>query len=241
MPVEKTHFSWSAAFNITISKNRLADFPALASSSYASRYRVGEPLNLLLGYRFLGVHPTTGVYDYEDVNGDGRLTSADYLPFGSTDPEFYGGFSNTLKWRSWSLDVLFQFVKAKNFHQFYRNINVPGSRNNQPVDLLAHWQKPGDQFLYQRYSTTIGTPAYLAANNLLNSSAVLTDASFVRCKNISLAYSFSSSRLKAACRLFIQAQNPFLISTYQGADPEVGSYQTLPPLRIITGGFSLQF
>jgi TonB-dependent starch-binding outer membrane protein SusC len=239
--IQAKNVTWITTLNFTRSRNRLEEFPGLASSSYSSRYRIGQPLNLLLGYEGLGVDPATGLYVFRDVNNDGKLSSADYTVGGTTDPAFYGGINNQFAFRNWTFSIHLQFVKAKNYHQIYRNINVPGNMNNVPVDLLNHWRKPGDRAPYQLVSAAFGSPAFSAAGYLLNSSTALTDASFIRGKNLSLSYDLPTAGKRFRARLFLEAQNLFVITGYQGADPEVGNYQSLPPLKVITAGFTFNF
>ena len=101
------------------------------------------------------------------------------------------------------------------------------------------------------------TNVYLAAqqpyNDILNSSTVTTDnawrmsefienASFLRCDNITLGYTFDESKIKA--RIFATVSNPFVISGYRGLDPEVngGIDNNMYPRSMNTVlGVSLQF
>lgn len=69
------NFNWTTSFNLTVAKNKLLSFPNLASSTYSQQYRVGQPLNIQLLYKFNGVNPQTGIYQFEDLNKDGLLTS----------------------------------------------------------------------------------------------------------------------------------------------------------------------
>jgi hypothetical protein len=77
------------------------------------------------------------------------------------------------------------------------------------------------------------------------SSAVLTNASFVRLKNLALYYSLPeklSKKMKfESCRFYLQSQNLLTITKYVGADPENQSLQALPPLRVFTIGINMNF
>ena len=77
-----------------------------------------------------------------------------------------------------------------------------------------------------------------------NSDYLISDASFIRLKNLALSYSFprkwqQKAKLQAA-RIYLQAQNLFTITSYRGLDPETQGL-SLPPLRMITGGFQVAF
>ena len=90
-------------------------------------------------------------------------------------------------------------------------------------------------------------------NAILNSQTVTTDnawrmsefienASFLRCDNITLGYTFDESKVKA--RVFATVSNPFVISGYRGLDPEVASgidNNMYPRSMTTVLGVSLQF
>ncbi|MDI3321376.1 SusC/RagA family TonB-linked outer membrane protein [Pinibacter soli] len=243
--IRKGGFDWKTAFNISITRNRLDQFPGLASSTSATRYEIGQPLNLKRGYQFLGVDPATGVYKFNDLNKDGLINTADYITIGTTDPVFYGGLLNTFHYKNWQLDVHLQFTKQKGNDPVYNSLIKPGTMTNQPDLLLQRWQQAGDLQPYQQYTQTSTSNAGKATALVTKSSATLTDASFVRLKNIALQYSLGNtvvSRLKlASAQLFVQAQNLATITKYKGLDPESQSTLTLPPLFTVAAGIKLIF
>src|SRR5690606_8141357 len=75
--VQTAAFHWTTNFNVSASKNELVSFPDLAGSTYKNQYVIGEPLNIRKVYHYLGLNAETGLYTFEDVNGDGSLTAAD--------------------------------------------------------------------------------------------------------------------------------------------------------------------
>ncbi len=76
--IENSIFSWSTSFNMTIPKNKLVEFPDLEESDqFADILVVGEPLSIRKTYHYLGVNSETGLYEFEDVNGDGTLDHSD--------------------------------------------------------------------------------------------------------------------------------------------------------------------
>lgn len=243
--VRRKAFDWKTSFNITISRNSLDKFPGLAQSSYATQYVLGQPLNLKTGYQFLGVDPQTGVYSFNDINKDGIYDSKDYVVIGTTDPKFYGGFLNTFHYKNWQLDIHFQFVKQQGIDPVYSNSTAPGMRNNQPLLLTDRWQIPGDYKPYQQYTQDVVSLAAQSMSKVARSSAVLTDASFVRLKNVSLQYSLNdhlAKRLNAGtAQVFVQAQNLLTFTRYKGLDPEGQSISSLPPLFTIAAGIKINF
>ncbi|RKS92668.1 TonB-linked SusC/RagA family outer membrane protein [Flavobacterium limicola] len=239
---QKKNFGWSTNFNISILNNKLLRFPDLESSTYSNKYVIGSPLNIVKVYHFTGLDPATGLYQFEDFNGDGQLSAKDdkqYLI--DLNPEFYGGLQNQLHYKGIQLDFLFQFVKQLNYNSA-STLGLPGSRNNQTTDVLARWQNPGDTGPFQQYSTGANAAVANAYTKYRDSDATITDASYIRLKNVALSYQLPPSWLKGVeCKLNIQAQNVLTLTSYRGADPEFKTRGVLPPLKIITTGIEFIF
>lgn len=239
-------FSWNSSITITVSRNKLLEFPGLAVSSYASTYTIGKSVNARYVYKYLGVEPSIGIYQFADVDNNGILNKVDKTKLINTDPSFYGGLRNTISLKGFLLDFIFEFKKQLGLN-YLSTLGVPGYRYvNQPALVLDRWQKPGDRAEVQKFTATTTSSAYqVATNGLLNSDAVYSDASFVRCKNISITYKLSSGTLQKMkmddVSIFFQAQNPFVITRYKGPDPENQTTTFLPPLKTFTAGCQVNF
>ncbi len=243
------NFNWSTAINLTIPRNKLIAFPDLASSTYATIFRIGHPTSVKLLYHLLGTDPATGEYIVADANGKPTTTpdySTDRTILTNTLPKYYGGVQNSIQYKGIQLDVLFQFVKQIGPNILFANnpyapippgAFIPGY-SNQPLTVLDRWQKPGDQTRIQRYS--IG---YLSADKALASDAAYTDASFIRLKNLSLSWQIPDKWKQRIhlqhCRIYLQGQNLLTITNYQGLDPESMTISSLPPLKILTLGLQI--
>jgi TonB-dependent starch-binding outer membrane protein SusC len=242
--IQGNSLTWKSVFNLTVAKNRLIEFPGLATSSYTQRYLIDKPLNAYIGARFAGVDPATGVYQFFDKDKSLTFspTTADYVYAGTTDPKFYGGFQNAIKYKGWELSFLLEFRKQMGLHPVYSAPSLVGDAINRPSAVLDRWQSPGQLKPYQRFTQT-----FRAAGNaiypLFNSNAVLTDASFIRMKNVAMSYSVPSTKLSkykiTNIELFVQAQNLFVITDYKGPDPETQRVRSLPPIRRIVTGIKL--
>ena len=239
---QRKNFGWSSNFNISVLKNKLLRFPDLASSTYANQYVIGEPLNIVKVYNYTGLNSVTGLYEFEDFNGDGLFSAKDdrqYLV--DLNPEFYGGLQNQLNYKGIQLDFLFQFVKQLNYNSA-SSLGLPGSRNNQTTNVLDRWQNPGDLGPFQQNSTGVNTAVSSAFTRYRDSNATISDASYVRLKNVSLSYTLPSYWLKGVtCQINLQAQNLLTFTSYKGADPEFRTRGVLPPLKIITTGVQLTY
>jgi len=237
--LKNNDFSWISNFNITISRNKLIKFPDLESSTYANQYVIGQPLNIQKVYHYTGVDPQTGVYTFEDVNGDGIISGIeDKTTLRDFNPKYFGGFQNQLKYKNWQLDFLFQFVKQINYNStlFF---GVLGSQSNQPTAVLNHWQQAGDIAPYPIYTDGNNSAAVDAYYKYFESDGAISDASFVRLKNISLSYNIPLKDIQ--CMVFFEGQNVLTFTKYDGADPEFKSAGYLPPLRILSAGVKFSF
>jgi len=240
-PKMSQNFEWKTSINLSIPRNRLIAFPGLSSTSYASSYVIGQPLNVIYGFRFLGVDSSTGIYSFEDLNKDGTLNINDYQVLGHTSPIFFGGLNNGFTYKNWSLDFLFQFVSQKGLNYNYSS-SYAGGIANRTTALLDRWQRPGDIASFQKYSQGTG-PASSAALRLSNSNAAYTDASFVRLKTVSIGYSVSKMYLNKlnieSASVYLRAQNLLTLTKFSGADPETQNQQVLPPLRMVVVGINV--
>jgi hypothetical protein len=233
-------FTWKASFNISFPKNKLVSFPGLENSAYAYQYVIGQPLRISKLYNLKGVDPLTGIYQFFDSGGKTTFNPA--YPQDATNiidyaPKYYGGFFNSFQWNHWQLDIFLQFTKQTGSLSLPNY--APGQLSNQSTAVLAHWQKPGEQTNTQKFTAIYGD-TYNAYSNAYSALSV-ADASFLRLKNLSLSYMFTSAFLTGihlnSLRVYIQAQNLFTITSYKGLDPETQG--ALPPIKLITAGIQL--
>lgn len=241
--VRSTRLMWTSSLNLSIPKNKLVSFPRLEESpEYANRLVVGKPVTIKKVYRTEGVDPLTGLYQFLDQNEDGILNEADRIGTKFVGQEFYGGLNNRFSYKGFELDILIQFVRQQGGN-YISHFGPPGGTHNQPLWVLERWQKEGDVANIQRY-TNGGLASSLYVNQLTASDRSVSDASFVRLKNISLSYSLPQQLTTKLgiqmVQFFLQGQNLLTLTNYQGLDPEILS-NTLPPLRIIAVGVNIKF
>lgn len=238
--VQKDSFGWTTNFNLTVPKNKLIAFPGLASSTYSNQYVIGESINIKKLYHFTGVNPQTGVYEFADVNGDGQMTIADAQTVRDFSPMYYGGLQNQLRYKNFQLDFLFQFVKQLNWNAATQ-YSAPGAFGNQPASVVGGWQQAGDIATHQIYTTGLNSDAVNAYGRYATSDGAVSDASYIRLKNVALSYTVPSYVKGLQCKLTLQGQNLLLITPYKDGDPEFRSFNYLPPLRIISLGAEFKF
>ncbi|MFV8339369.1 SusC/RagA family TonB-linked outer membrane protein [Flavobacterium sp. LB3P21] len=228
---QRKDFEWTTNFNISASRNKLVSYPGLESSTNANRYVVGQPINIVKVYNYTGMNPTTGVYEFEDVNGDGVITSiGDRTQIADLSPDFFGGFQNNFKYKNLQLDFLFQFVKQESFGP---TLGVPGT----PVNQLASVSNTDGQ---QPFTSGVNGDIINAYYRYALSTGNIEDASYVRLKNISLTYDLPLKMSKGVrCQLYLQGQNLLTFTNYSNGDPEFKFSNFLPPLKVYSAGVKL--
>lgn len=231
-PIRMANFRWDIAFNVSLNRNKLIDFPGLEDSPYASMYRVGESLSVRRFFSFKGVNSDNGKYEISDVNGDGFYDDKDLHFSGSLDPQYYGGLSNTVQFRRFELSLFFQFAKQNRIRY---DTGVPGTARNMPSYVLDRWRKEGDHSSVARFTRNYSEQLFRQLY-LNGSDYSIEDGSFIRLRTLSLSYStsFSKHRPGQQLRFFIQGQNLWTTSSCDCLDPETGV--SLPPLKMITLG-----
>lgn len=239
-------FEWSSTVLFTRERNKLLSYPGLSTSSSANAFVIGEPINLVKAYRFAGVNPQTGIYQFYAANGSivTNPSAADKTAIINVNPDFYGSLQNRLRYKQFTLDFLFRFIKQTGKSAFGQMGSLPAgivSNSNFNTIVLNRWQKPGDVTDIQRYGTNFNL--LTSQGYAIQSDHAYGDASYIRLQNLSFAYQFPQSLLKRIhlqnLQLYIQGDNLLTISKYGAIDPESQSYLSLPPLRTITTGLRL--
>lgn len=245
--IQGKHFNWSTDFNISTSKNKLIAFPGLETSSYANNLIIGEPVSgLVKAYRFAGLNATTGLYEFFDIHGnttnDPGFGNENRTQLINTNPVFFGGMGNTVRYKQFELSLFVQFVKQRNQNYLYTAF-TGFSPQNQLTVAMDRWRAPGDRAAFQKVSrdfAVLNTAFYRA-----ESDASYIDASFARLKNMSLSYRLKDALLKKvglkSFSLFVQGQNLLTVTNYPAVDPETRTKNSLPPMRVFTFGLNAGF
>jgi hypothetical protein len=209
----------------------------------------GEPIGTFWGLNFLGVDPATGNAIYQDRNLDGAITNQDAMVIGNAQPKLFGGITNTLYYKGFDCSIFFQFSVGNKVLNFSKAtfVNMGADiENNQSVEALRRWQKPGDITDVPRYE--LGSTL-----NNLHSNRLLEDGSYLRLKNLSLGYNFpariTNTLMLQQLRLYVTATNIWTYTKYTGSDPEVSTldgstnaqgidFFTLPQVKTLSIGLN---
>ncbi|MBC6112587.1 TonB-dependent receptor [Pedobacter sp. CCM 8938] len=248
-------FSWKTSANFTFTDNKIVEFPNLDKSFYSTSYVVGESVNLIRLYHYLGVNPTNGTAMFEDKDGNGVINTNDRYVADLGTP-FFGGFNNTFTYKGFELGIFFQFNHRFGVTQILNT--RPGALVNQNGFWLDRWTPTNTASNIPGASATAGTPIYTSYNNYTSSDAVYGDASYLKLRSVNLSYSLPAEWLKhvkmSSCSVFVQGQNLYTWAknkyildtetTVQGGPSGLGTGtigQVLPPLRTIVFGVNCSF
>ncbi len=213
--------------------------------------RVGQPINALYGFIYAGVNSGNGNPLYQKADGtliqsniagngynvsngknDPALGAAatldgatDRVVLGNVLPTYFGGFTNTLAYKGFNLDVFFRYSGGNVIYNLTRQetLLTQGFQNNG-VEVLRRWQKAGD--------ITDVPKVWIGKNNQVNNQSVaisrfVEKGDYVRLQNVVLSYQFNSQKMEArskgvvkSLRFFAQGQNLWLKTDYTGIDPD---------------------
>lgn len=235
--IELKDFSWNLNFNAGYNRNKITELyngvTEYERANTNTKLVVGHPLGEFYLNRFAGVNPANGDALWYDKDGEltNEFRAEDKVMTGKS---FYapwqGGFGTALRYRRLSLSAQFSWVADRwmiNNDRYFDESNGRFATYNQSSRLLERWKEPGDVTDIPRHGI------YTEFD-----SRLLEDASFLRLKNLMLAYDFSHFRL------YIQGQNLLTFTKFSGLDPEGASniYSAQYPMaRQYTLGLELKF
>ncbi len=251
----KSTFNWTTSFNISTYKNEVTRLvaPVPPGQRTLGRLAVGAPFGQFYGRRYMGVDPATGdaLYMLADGSTTNNYNAAVDTVLGDPNPDFYGGWNNRFSYKGFDLDIQCQFVSGNDIYNiagFFQSVNGDYF-DNQTVDQMNYWKKPGDV-------TNIPQPRLYEGNGAGKSSRWVQDGSYFRVKSINLGYNIPRKALQRFkidnARIYVAAQNLFTFTKYNGYDPEVNAtyvgnlnlghdFYTPPQARTITFGINLGF
>ena len=264
-----SNWSYNLRANLTLTKNKIV-YAAEAENVPAAFRVVGHPIGSYYGYKATGIikdDATLKAYNkatsfpvslgdimYEDVNNDGKVDNADrqWLTGGSI-PEVVYGIYGGINFKGIELNFLFQ--GATRVHQQLTNNAGFAFFNGGRVtsEWLDRWTPDNPNAKYPRLSTnaTATTNNYQVpagpAYGLGGNSFWIEDASYLRLKNIELAYTFAPAFLSkigaSQLRIYATGQNLITFSKLHNVDPEntdTGGWY-YPVQTVYNFGLNIQF
>ena len=218
-------FKWVSDFNISFNRNEVVALNDTSDIGNGNQViRVGEPVRSWYLREWAGVNPADGTPLWRDSEGGvtGTWGSAPREIVGNAEPDFLGGWTNTISYGGLSFSAFFYFVQG---HEVYLSsttfIDSDGRRFgwNHIKEAADRWRQPGD--ISERPQALVG-----GNNNATSGSTrYLDDGSYIRLRNATLAYNLPLRWIDkiglTGVRVYAQGQNLITITDFRGYDPEL--------------------
>ena len=225
----KGDFTWDTDLNLAHNTNKLLKlYNGIQKNMGETVWKEGYDIHTYNLVRWAGVDPRDGAPLWYDVNGNiTRVYSTNNrVPYKNSTPLFNGGLTNTLSYKDFSLRFMFNYsVGGYGFTSFGRSSNSDGLNimtENQSIDQLNRWQKPGDLALNPKPIWGVST------QSVMNSTRYLYNKTSVRLQNLVFTYKIPQVVLKSVglheCSLSFIGDNLWVWTPYSGKDHN--SYKT---------------
>jgi TonB-linked SusC/RagA family outer membrane protein len=259
--ITKGEFKWNSSLNVSKNKNKINKLDGEQTiipgndGRFLNSLLVGESIGVFYGPKFAGADPNNGDALY--YLQDGKTTTNNYnsagnFVVGNPNPDWIAGLSNTFSYKGIDLSVLFQGVFGNQIMNGAGAFMTAGFDwfDNQTRDQLNRWRKPGD-------ITQVPELRFSMGNGIGASSRYVEDGSYIRLKNITLAYNLPSSILNKikirSARIYMTGVNLATFTDYTGWDPEVNTdyragnrnqgsdFYAAPQIKSLVFGINLGF
>lgn len=255
--IKAKDFSWTTNFNISFNKSTLVSFPTIANTAYINYMVVGQEMSTIYARKYIGISADTKMPLFLDANNNGSTSLnesgladnglGDYVAVGKSNPDFFGGMNNSLSYKDFQLDFLFQFTgkSSKYSIDYYTGIAPPGYNAINMSSYAYDLFKLTDGKIATRTAgiNTDGT-AYNSYYKYTQSDAMLSNGAYLRLKNVALSYRFKNDWIKAmhlgSAQVFLQGQNLLTFTNFKGYDPESPA-SNIPPLTTFVAGLKFSF
>lgn len=233
-------FTWNTSLNLSYNKNEVTSLGTQTiidngSARYMNIVKEGQPIGVFYGAEYAGVDSNNGdalwFVNEQDANGNiinptattNQFTDANFVVLGNPTPPFMGAITNTLGFKGFEFAFTFQGVSGNVIHLIGDQwMGANGVwYDNQLRSQLRSWKNPGD--------ITDIPEARLAYDNgdQSRNSRYLSDGSYLKLRNLMFSYEIPKTIVNKIkldrIRLFVQAQNLFMFTKYEGWDPEVST------------------
>lgn len=245
-------FKWNTNFNIGFNRNKIVSLPdEVLTNGYIQNgayhiLKVGEPIGVFYGYKFLGVYSRDednvdqvrnassngkiykgGDPIWDDLNGDNIIDAKDMQIIGNGQPQYTGGVANDFSYKNFSLNIFFQFSKGNQIYSILNQLrNSVVAYNNVSRDALNRWREQGDVTNYPR-------PLYndpLTTNSRV-SDRWIYDGSYLKLKTVRITYNVPHHIVHKIginnVKLYASGENLVTWTKYTGYDPDVSSFSGL--------------
>lgn len=256
--VESPDFTWSTDFNISFNDNLVTDLDDNNLIVGVNAFLERQPAGVFYMRKYMGVDEQTGEALYDNGFG-GTTTDWEAAPrkiVGDPNPKYFGGLTNTFRYKNIDLSFLLQFVGDVDLYyatgEFLSNSGILNL--SQEASQVNRWYSPGDKALYPALNPS--------QENTNPSSRWLQNGQYTRLKNLTITYNLPESVVTrwglGYMKVYAGGQNLLTFTGYTGYDPDVNYTDplngtigqnisrgidnfTAPQPRIIMAGIKLGF
>lgn len=229
--VRGQNFRWDVSANVAFNRNKVVKLyngeDVLGESinitvvnDYINRLREGEAIGKFYGFKEIG-YDATGKILYEDRDKNNVINALDKTFIGDPNPKYIFGLNTNLSYKAFELSVFFQGSQGNDLFNlsFVGQTLDYGFGLNMPEEVyLNHWTPTNTAAKYPKISRTTATQI---------SDRFVEDGSYVRLKNIQLAYNIPVQKAVKwfrSAQVYLSGRNLITITGYSGYDPEINTY-----------------
>lgn len=259
-------FAYNLGMNATLNRNRVLALTgrdyipgASVAGNYATRTLVGYPIGAFWGYEIDGVYESEGAalkdpvaqtikdggyFKYRDQDGNNVIDEADKTYLGSALPWLMLGANFGFNWKHWDFSMLLNVQVGNKILNAKRMQRGTFSDANYDLDFYTNaWRNDAKSNKY---------PSPEAANSSFIQQAntfYVEDGSSLRVQNVQAGYTFSGMNWAKSIRVYVSAQRPFSLFSYNGFTTEIGGSpisagvdnSVYPMQAIYTAGVNVNF
>jgi len=259
--IRRQNFTWSSIFTFTHNREEITQL--VDNQNIISDERnvliIGSPIQSFYTWNKLGIWQINeadeaaqltfggrpfqpGDIKLEDINGDGVIDADDRMVIGSNVPDFFAGFQNTFRYKSFDLGLFFFARVGQMIHAEVLGRYNPGGEGNGP-EFMEYWtpENPTNDYPRPRRGANLAT--YEGYQTL-----TFVDGSFIKLRNVNLGYTLPpvvAERLRLTnLRIYATANNMWTRSRshlLRQYDPERGGPEGFPLNRQIILGVNIGF
>lgn len=275
--VRTKDFTYNTVLSISSNKNKITKLNgSTLDMMHQDLYMEGHAMGTVKGYKVAGIYQSqdqisklneqamakgydfyqngaaVGDYMFADTNGDGFISEADRTAIANPEPKVFGGWSNTLSYKNFTLSMLFQYQLGGDAYYSTMQESASGA-----IGMSILREMYGNTWTPDRtdakYAKLMWMPnAY--TNTQANDRYVYSN-SYFRLRNITLSYTFEPAWLErlhvSGASVFFTATNLFTITDWPGLDPDMAATNAFtkttetkdvyPMSRSFSFGLKLQF
>jgi len=239
-------FTWTTSFNIAFDRNKVTGLPNGSLADINDGWFVGFPSTVIYDFKKIGIWQTgdpgltaqtapvqlPGQIRVKDVDGDGKITSADEQIIGDFQPQYTAGLTNRFSFKRFDLSVALDARMGMMVEVPYLGAD-PGNGGYSFFEQGRNNQLKVDYWTPTNPTNAFPKPDASAAAPLYGSTLSYVNGSFIKVRTINFGYTFPSKLLQRAgissLRIYFTAENPFIlyspfVKDGFGPDPEGNGY-----------------